>query len=117
MHQAHLWSAMESCNNVGMRRRHTAEERERLIAEVRSSGNTPRVVAERMGVCVSSAYRWMKEVAGAASSAPSAQVFARVVRERVSSLRLEVGGAVLIVESGFDPELLRQVVATLSGPA
>jgi len=97
-----------------MRRRHTVEERERLIAEVRSSGNTPRMVAERMGVCASSAYRWMKEVAGTASSARRAPVFARVVATRASSLRLEVAGAVLLIESGFDPELLRQVIATLS---
>jgi transposase-like protein len=103
-----------------MRRRHTAQERERLIAEVRSSGETARVVAERMGVCASSAYRWMKEVAGAVSSVPSAPVFARVVRSRVvtrSGLAVEVGRATIHVEVGFDAELLRCVVAALSDSA
>jgi len=100
-----------------MRRRHTVEERERLIAEVRSSGNTPRVVAERMGVCASSAYRWMKEVAGTASSARRAPVFARVVPGRVvkrAGLTVEVGRAMIRVEAGFDAELLPGVVAALS---
>ena len=110
---------------MGMRRRHTVEERERLIAEVRSSGETARVVAERMGVCASSAYRWMKEVASVAttaaprvaSSARSAPVFARVVPGRVvkrAGLTVEVGRAMIRVEAGFDAELLRGVVAALS---
>jgi transposase-like protein len=99
-----------------MRRRHTAEERERLIAEVRSSGETARVVAERMGVCASSAYRWMKEVAGAAATGRGMPVFARVVPGRVlprSELAVEIGGATIRVEAGFDAELLRAVVAAL----
>ena len=41
-------------------------------------------------------------------------MFARVVPTPASSLRKEVAGAVLIIESGFDPELLRQAIATLS---
>jgi hypothetical protein len=70
-----------------------------------------------MGVCVSSAYRWMKEVAGAASSAP---VFARVVPARTvkrSGLTIEVGRATIRVEVGFDAELLRGVVDALSDSA
>ena len=94
-----------------MRRRHTVEERERLIAEVRSSGNTPRVVAERMGVCASSAYRWMKEAGDV-----GAPVFARVVPSRAAStpaLVLQLGRVSIRVEAGFDAELLRGVVAAL----
>ena len=82
-----------------------------MIADVRA-GETVRVVAKRMGVTPSSAYLWMK----AAEPAPSARTFARVVPARVSSLRLQVGcSAVVVVEAGFDAELLRQVVAALSG--
>jgi transposase-like protein len=92
-----------------MRKQYTAEQREKLIAEVRA-GEPVSVVAKRMGVTSSSAYLWMKAVAPAAS----APVFARVVPARVSSLRLQVGGAVVVVETGFDAELLRQVVAALS---
>ncbi len=93
-----------------MRKQYTAEQREKLIAEVRATGERVSVVAQRMGVAASSAYLWMK-----ASSAPSAPVFARVVPARASSVRVQVGGAAVVVEAGFDAELLRQVVAALSG--
>jgi transposase-like protein len=98
-----------------MRKRHTAEDRERLIAEVRATGEIPRVVAERLGICASSAYRWMKE--GSAADAP---VFARVVPARVASrpsLVVQLGRATIRVEPGFDAELLRGVVAALGESA
>ena len=72
-----------------MRKRHTAEERERLIAEVKATGEVPRVVAERMGVCASSAYRWLKE-----ASDVRPPVFARVVPSRTElrpSLTVQLG--------------------------
>jgi transposase-like protein len=93
-----------------MRKQYTAEQREKLIAEVRA-GETVSVVAKRMGVISSSAYLWMKAAAAPTSSAP---MFARVVPARVSSLRLQVGCVAVVVEAGFDEELLRQVVAALS---
>lgn len=93
-----------------MRKQYTAEQRERLMSEVRG-GERVSVVAKRLGVTVSSAYLWMKE----AVPAPSTPLFARVVPTRVTSLRVEVGGAALILENGFDADLLRQVVAALSG--
>ena len=64
-----------------------------------------------MGVCVSSAYRWVKE--GSSSQAP---VFARVVRSRPSSLSgivVQVGGAAIRIEAGFDADLLRDLVVAL----
>lgn len=94
-----------------MRKRHTAEDRQRLIAEVRATGEVPRVVAERLGICASSAYRWMKE-----ASEQGVPVFARVVRSQASSrpgLELRLGRATIRVEVGFDAELLRAVVAAL----
>jgi transposase-like protein len=95
-----------------MRKQYTAEQRAKLIAEVRATGERVSEVAKRMGVTSSSAYLWMK---AAAATAPGAPVFARVVPARRASLRLEVGGAALVVEAGFDAELLRQVVAALGG--
>lgn len=95
-----------------MRKRYTAEQRERLVAEVRTTGSPVRVVAERLGVTVSSAYLWMKE----AGTAPHAPVFARVVPKSAaaaSSLTLEVGRIRLRIEAGFEPELLRQVISAL----
>lgn len=97
-----------------MRRRHTAEDRERLIAEVRATGDIPRVVAERLGVCASSAYRWMKDATSAATV--DAPVFARVVPSRAASraaVVVELGRVSIRVEAGFDADLLRAVVSAL----
>ena len=96
-----------------MRKQYTAEERAKLVAEVRATGERVSEVAKRMGVTSSSAYLWMK----AAAPAPGAPVFARVVPARRASLRLEVGGAAVVVEAGFDAELLRQVVVALGAGA
>ena len=94
-----------------MGNRYTAEQREQLIDEVRTTGARVGDVAKRMGITPSSAYLWMK----AATPRPISPVFARVVPGRVSSLRLEVAGVTLAVESGFDAEVLRQVVTALRG--
>jgi transposase len=94
-----------------MRKRHTEKDRERLIAEVRATGETPRAVAARLGVCASSAYRWMKD----ASSAQAA-VFARVVPSRSpshSGFVMQLGRAAIRIEAGFDADLLRDLVAAL----
>lgn len=82
-----------------------------MIETVRSSGAPVRAVAERMGVSVSTAYLWMK--GGPTAKGPQ---FARLVREpraAVTSLVLRVGGAAIRLDSGFDAELLRAVVAAL----
>ena len=94
-----------------MRRRYTAEERERLIAEVRA-GETVRAVAARMSVTASSAYQWMKE-----ASPGAAPVFARVVPAGAMTrpdLTIQVGRSTIRIERGFDAELLRSVIAALS---
>jgi transposase-like protein len=96
-----------------MRKRYTVEQREKLVAEVRATGQRASEVAKRMGITPSTAYLWLK----AASPAVSVPVFARVVPAQLtpsSRMVLEVGGAKLHVESDFDPGLLRQVVAALS---
>ena len=95
-----------------MRKRYPAELRQRLISEVRSTGEGVAAVAKRLGVTPSSAYLWIK---GAATA--SAPVFARVVPSASAdghSLTVEVGAAKVRVGSGFDAELLRRVVAALS---
>lgn len=99
-----------------MRKRYTTEERERLIEEVRSTGEPVRVVAERLGICVSSAFRWTKD----ARAVPRAPTFARVLPSTAAAsaaLRLEVGRVTVRVDTGFDPDLLRRVVAALSEPS
>jgi|SRR6478736_2261524 len=100
-----------------MRKRYTAEQREQLVAEVRATGASAGKVAKRMGVTPSSAYLWVK----AAASEASAPVFARVVPAKskpptvISQMVLEVGGAKLHVGEDFDADLLRRVIAALSG--
>ena len=97
-----------------MRKRHTAEDRERLIAEVRATGEIPRVVAERMGVCASSAYRWVKDAAPATTV--EAPTFARVVPSRAApraGVIVQLGRVSIRVEAGFDAALLRAVVSAL----
>jgi transposase-like protein len=93
-----------------MRKRYTAEQRERLIAEV-AAGEAVPVVAARMGVGSSAAYLWVKE--GREASKPR---FAKLVRASAASpsVVLEVGGARVRVEADFDAELLRRVMSALS---
>lgn len=96
-----------------MRKRYTAEQRERLIAEVQAGEAVP-VVAARLGVGASAAYLWIKE-----AREKSKPTFARLVpasrATESSSLVLEVGRARVHVEAGFDAALLKQVVSALSG--
>jgi transposase-like protein len=94
-----------------MRKRYTAEQRERLIAEVQAGEVVP-VVAARMGVDASVAYLWVKEAREATKP-----TFARLVPASAasSSVVLEVGRARVRIEAGFDAGLLRQVVTALSG--
>lgn len=94
-----------------MGNRYTAEQRQQLIDEVRTTGASVGDVAKRMGITPSSAYLWMK----AAAPAAGASIFAKVVPGRASSLRVEVAGVTLALESGFDATLLREVVAALRG--
>lgn len=95
-----------------MRRRYTAQEREHLLETARTSGESVKAVAERMGVSVSAAYLWMKT-----ARTTKRPQFARLVqgpRVMVPSLVLRVGNAAIQVDSGFDAELLRAVVSALS---
>jgi len=98
-----------------MRKRYTVEERQRLLSEVQSTGEGVAAVAKRLGVTPSAAYLWIKE----AASKASAPVFARVVQSPAittrASIVVEIGAATIRVESGFDAELLRSVVAALGG--
>jgi len=93
-----------------MRKQYTAEDRGRLIAEVRASGEPVKKVAAPLGIAESSAYLWMK---AARTSAPG---FAKLVRARpapAAVVAVRVGAATICVEAGFDAELLRSVVLAL----
>lgn len=101
-----------------MRRQYTASERRRFFNEVRESGESIEAVAKRFGIGKSTAYKWHqrakegKEAADVPKPGPKLK-FARVVPESRPAVFVEIGGATLRVEAGFDAELLRGVVAAL----
>lgn len=98
-----------------MRNKYTAEQREKLVEEVRATGARVADVAKKMGVAPSAAYVWLKRSPSAAP-APSGPVFARVVPAQPSSgsgLVLEFGAIKLRIEANFDAAVLRQVLETL----
>jgi hypothetical protein len=69
-------------------------------------------VAERLGVKVATAYFWVKR-----ARQKKQPQFAMVLPSRQESgavLRVEVRGAFVHLERGFDAELLHDVVAALS---
>jgi hypothetical protein len=95
-----------------MRRRFTAEERQRFVHEVRTTGASVKEVAARLGLDTSIGYRWMQ-----AARLAGAPKFARLVvagAQPTGVIAIEVGSALIRVETGFDPELLRAVVSSLS---
>ena len=77
------------------------------------------MVAARLGVPASTAYRWMR-VADAAEPAPAMRpTFVEVVPERAeresSAILVRVGVAEIEVRAGFDAWLLREIAEALGG--
>ena len=98
-----------------MGKRYKAKVREQLLEQVLISGERISVVARRLGVKESSAYFWVKR-----ARQVKAPEFARLLPAAPpagAALALEVGGAVVRVEQGFDAALLREVVLALAGQA
>ena len=94
-----------------MRRRFTTEERQRFVDEVRTTGASVKEVAARLGLDTSIGYRWMQ-----AARQAGTPKFARLIvagSRPVGAIAIEVGGALIRVEAGFDGELLRAVVSSL----
>ena len=82
-----------------------------LIEAVRASGEPVKAIAARMGVKQATAYYWMKK-----ARAARVLQFARVVPRSAAtktSMVIEAGGAVIRLESGFDAELLLEVISAL----
>jgi transposase-like protein len=109
-----------------MRKPYEQSERAALIRAVQQ-GEAAVAAATRLGVGVSTAYRWLRAAAPARAARPrrptSRPVFIEVAperdRERVApaSVRVRVGVAELEVTAGFDAGLLRAVVAALGANA
>ena len=100
-----------------MRKRYTAAERRRFLEALQESGEPVKEVARRLGIGASTAYLWQQRANG--SSPPSKPVpkakptFAQVVPASRPAVLVQVGGATMRVEAGFDAALLGEVVAAL----
>lgn len=83
--------------------------------EVRASGQSGERVAKRLGIAKSTAYKWQRGKRSSEPSTPNPKLkFARLLPETRSAVVVQVGGATVRVETGFDAELLRGVVAALA---
>lgn len=104
-----------------MARQRARSERAELVNEYRSSGQSAYRFSLEHGVAAASLSRWILEDVRDNSVQPEEVAFVRVEVAkpalRRSALLVEVGGARVQVESGFDAELLRDVVTALRGDA
>jgi transposase-like protein len=100
-----------------MRRKFTETDRQRYLEELKDSGETPWRFARRIGITPANLYRWMR-----LQQRCSGPKFARLVPERRSGegclvaarrISVQIGDALVHVETGFDAGLLRDVVAAL----
>ena len=113
--------ASRNRHSMRMRRRYTSEQRTQLIDLV---GKGTKVVeaAKSLGVGESTAYKWVAESRKSREPTTVPQkkpTFVRLMPSAAvnASIVVRVGGAQVDVRQGFDVELLRAVVATLSeGP-
>jgi hypothetical protein len=111
-----------------MRKHYTEAQRAELVALVARGEASPRVAATRLGIPESTAYYWLKRncrppvavVVAKALPRPrpiTAPGFARLVpaTAAVTTITIQVGEAAIAVAHDFDAELLRAVVAALTG--
>lgn len=100
-----------------MRRKFDESDKQRYLAELKESGETPWRFGRRVGISPGTLYRWMQ-----IRPLQSMPRFARLVREQrsvpvhmvtTSGVVVRVGEARVEVERGFDAELLRAVVDAL----
>lgn len=96
-----------------MTRRLTEQERKREVAGWRASGQSQKVYARARGYSAASLARWAREVGGTAV-APAFVRLEVAAEPRSTDVVVEVSGARVRVSRGFDPGLLREVVAALA---
>lgn len=110
-----------------MRKRYTAKERSDLIELVTAGRVTVAEAAPRLGVTLSTAYKWMRDRASVQERRPrrsskgtlAAPTFVRVLssRETDTAIAVRVGAAEIQIRRDFDADLLRAVVEALRGGA
>lgn len=95
-----------------MGRQRAKSERQREVEAWRSSGKSAGAFASGRGYSASSLIRWGEQTPK--QSFLRLEVAPSVSAAAASTLVVEVGAASIRVEPGFDPELLRSVVAALA---
>lgn len=104
-----------------MRRTYDRRQRAELIRAVRERGEATRKAARRLGVTVSTAFRWLRVEAEEAREPRHevAPTFVELVpaRSAPTALVVRVGRAEIEVGATFDAALLRAVVAALTEAA
>lgn len=106
---------LEAC---AMRKLYKQTDRAEFLAAVRR-GESIVSAAGRLGVRMSTAYRWVR-VSGNGDGGAAAPTFLELVAAGPPSggaMVVRIGVAEVEVRPGFDPALLRAVVATLGGEA
>jgi transposase-like protein len=102
-----------------MRRTYDRRQRAELIRAVRERGEATRDAARRLGVTMSTAFRWLRveaEAAGRAHHDEATPTFVQLVpaRRAPTALVVRVGPVEIEVGATFDAALLRAVVAALT---
>ena len=102
-----------------MARHRTKEEQAKLVADSRGSRKSVADFCAERGLAPASLNRWVKAAPTRKPAVDPELRFVRLERakEAGGGLVVEVKGALVRVERGFDAELLRGVVEVLSGTA
>ena len=112
MHGPHVAGTSRACDDAGMARHRTKEERARIVAAWRASGHGLFRFARERGLSPNTLKRWAE--ASVAEPAEPSFVRLEVASRTAPTIAVEVGGARVVVEPGFDRALLRAVVEALS---
>jgi len=109
-------SSSETILSPSSRRHWRAADGAALVAAFQSSGQSRAAFCAGQGIGAWRLAYWLRRsVANEFGDAPCAQGFCEVTAGLASStLTVTVGGAQVMVRAGFDPGLLRLVVAALS---
>lgn len=103
-----------------MKRRFSAEEKQRYLTEYAASDEALAAFAKRTGLSPKTLYSWVSPLSKKKSTKGRKPKFAQLwpsetpIRAAKSTLRIAVGGGLIEVDEGFNPTLLRAVVAALS---
>ena len=113
---------LEVFTGTGRRRRWTADQKARIVAESHADGETVSAVARRHGLTPQQLFGWRREARQQAADAGDGIAFAPVIVEApspcagdpgVAAIEIVIGGAVVRVPPGADVATLQTVLCAL----